>query len=483
MEELAYLPASEALRMFRSRELSPVELMRAVIERTEAVEPAINAFTETRFDRAIEQAREAENRYAHPSAEIRSIEGLPVALKEKVAVDGWSAQWGSLIYKDNVATHTAPIAERIFGAGGIVHARTTTPEFSIADFTQSRLWGVTRNPWNLEWAVGGSSGGSAASLAAGISALASGSDIGGSIRTPAAFCGIVGYKPPRGRVPVDPPYNLDAYRHDGPMARTVADAALFLNAICGRHPRDAVSLPAIELPSQFEGNASRLKIGLFLHPADRPIDADVEREARAAAGSLAEAGAEVEEVECPWKGAEADRAAMIHWASIWAEPMAADLAKHRELLCDYTIDFVEDCIRLVEESSFYDGLEMEAALWEPVGKLFERFDILICPTVTTRGLVAGESYVDRTLEIGGVQTPAGDWGYLMVHPFNIFSACPVLAVPAGMADNGIPTGVQLIGRPYDDETVFRAGAALEHVRPWLDMPERRPRIDGSVRPS
>lgn len=461
MTDLAYLPATDALRLFRSRELSPVELLEAVIARAEETEPEINAFTETRFDEAIEQARAAEARYA--KGEPRALEGLPVALKEKVDVEGWTAQYGSLAYEDNVADHTEPVAERIFEAGGIVHARTTTPEFSVADFTHSRLWGITRNPWNLEWAVGGSSGGAGAALAAGTATLASGSDIGGSIRTPSTFCGTVGFKPPYGRVPSDPPSNLDAYRADGPMARTVVDTAVFLNAICGPHPRDVVSMPAIELPTEYEGGASGLRAAFFTRIGDFTADPDVERETREAVSALGDAGAQVEEVSLPWDPNEVWLAAGIHWASIWVEREMGGLDDKRDLLCDYTIGFIDDSRKILEEHTFQEGLELEAKTWEPLGELFTRFDVVVCPGAAKQGYPAGATYGEGVEETDG----------LMVVPFNIAGRCPVLAVPSGMADNGIPAGVQIAGRPYDDETVFRAGAALEHARPWAG---RRPAI-------
>ena len=171
--------------------------------RADAVEPTVNAFTERRTEEAAAAAKASAERYA-TGEDIRPLEGLPVALKEEVPVEGWRMRYGSLAV-DEVADETAPIAERIFAAGAVVHARTTTPEFSCTGYTHSKLWGVTRNPWNPEVAVGGSSGGSGASLAAGTSLLASGSDIGGSIRIPASINGVVGFKAPHGRVPTGAP--------------------------------------------------------------------------------------------------------------------------------------------------------------------------------------------------------------------------------------------------------------------------------------
>ena len=252
MSEPWELNATDALARMRAKELSPVELLASVIARAESVEPVVNAFAERRYDEAAVAAKTSAERYA-AGEDVRQLEGLPVSLKEEVPVEGWRMRYGSLAV-DEIAAETAPIAERIIDAGAVVHARTTTPEFSCTGYTHSKLWGVTRNPWNPEIAVGGSSGGAGASLASGTSLLASGSDIGGSIRIPASINGVVGFKPPHGRVPTGAPFNLDRYCHDGPLARTVADCALFENVVAGPHKRDIASLrPKLEIPTQLEG--------------------------------------------------------------------------------------------------------------------------------------------------------------------------------------------------------------------------------------
>ena len=254
MNEPWSLTAADALAAMRAKDLSPVELLESVIGRAEAVEPSVNAFAERRFEQALTSAKTSADRYVAGSR-IRPLEGLPVALKEEVPVRGWQMRYGSLAI-DEVAETTSPLAERILKAGAVVHARTTTPELSCAGYTHSKLWGVTRNPWNTEVTVGGSSGGSGASLAAGSSMLASGSDIGGSIRLPASMNGVVGFKPPHGRVPVDPPFNLDRYCHDGPMARTVTDCALFENVLAGPHPHGR-HVAATEAPDPVDPEADR----------------------------------------------------------------------------------------------------------------------------------------------------------------------------------------------------------------------------------
>ncbi|MFF3756509.1 amidase [Streptomyces sp. NPDC002185] len=473
--ELAYLPATEALRRFRDRSLSPVELMTAVIARAEAVESEVNALAERTVELALAGAREAEARYAGKGDAPRALEGLPVATKEEQPLAGRRSTDGSLAFRDAIAEETHPVVERVQAAGGIVHARTTTPEFSCAAFTQSRLWGVTRNPWNPEFSPGGSSGGAGAALAAGETTLATGSDIGGSIRIPASFTGTVGYKPPYGRVPAMAPFNLDTYCHDGPMARTVADCALLQNVIAGPHPLDAVSLrPKVTLPERFDALADAgvagLRVALSVTLGDWPVDPEVEAHTRAVAEALRAAGAVVEEVEVPITRAVVTQAAMIHFGSVFGPYVASVAAEHGDLLTAYALDFAERTAEAVREpGSIMRGLELEASVQRTLGLLLDRHDLLLCPTMAVPGLRADDDHLATKVVIGGVELDS----YLeaaMTTPFNIASRCPVLSVPSGLASNGVPTGVQLVGRTYDDLTVFRAAAAIEAVRPWNRRP-------------
>ena len=206
-DDLPYLPATEAIKAFSDGSLSPVDLMRSIISRSERVEPHINAFTDTYFESALEQARAAEERYRKSTQ--RPLEGIPLAVKDEFKLKGTRRTSASLVYKDRVDNESDVIIDRLLDAGAIVHAKTTTPEFCLLGSCHSRLLGVTRNPWNLDITPGGSSGGSGASLAAGCTTIATGTDIGGSIRIPAALCGVVGYKPPYGRNPEIPLSNLD----------------------------------------------------------------------------------------------------------------------------------------------------------------------------------------------------------------------------------------------------------------------------------
>ena len=275
------MSAVEAIKRFKSHQLSPVELMQAVIARTEAVEPQVNAFTYTFFERALEQAKQAEAKYAK-DARVRPLEGLPVCIKDENTIKGERTTSGSLTTKNDVDTQTSLSVERIMRAGAIVHARSTAPEFACAAVTHSKRWGVTRNPWNLEYTPGGSSGGAGASLAAGTTTIANGSDIAGSIRIPASASGVMGFKPPYGRVPEDSPFNLDWYCHEGPMARTIADLALLENVMAGPHPKDISTVrPKLRIPDNL-GDVKDWKIAYSMDLGFMEVDNSVLRNTEAA---------------------------------------------------------------------------------------------------------------------------------------------------------------------------------------------------------
>jgi Asp-tRNA(Asn)/Glu-tRNA(Gln) amidotransferase A subunit family amidase len=474
-DELHYLSATDALRKFRARELSPVELMESVIARAEAVEPTVNALCHRFFERALGEARAAEDRYMGRGEPPRPLEGIPTAVKEEEPIAGEPWTQGSLLFKDLVAEETSCFGERILESGAIVHARSTAPEFSCAGFTHSRIHGVTRNPWNPEYGVGGSSGGSGAALASGTATLASGSDIGGSIRIPASFNGVVGFKPPYGRVSQVAPFNLDTYCHCGPMARTVHDCLLFENELAGPDPRDIVSLrPKLVLPDQLEGVAG-MRIAVSIDLGDWLVDPEVRRNTLDMAAALREQGAIVEEVDLHIPRADIQRATAIHFHLGFAAWIASEAEQHGDLMTAYAIDMPRWAALKADGGSQLEKIELEGALYPRLGELLERYDALLCPTVGTRGLIAGDDYVDHGLEVGG-ETIEFYFESILTPIFNVFSRCPVLNVPSGFADNGVPTGLQIVGRTYDDLTTFRIGAACEAARPWLDQPERRPDI-------
>ena len=466
--ELNYLSATESLRLFRSREVSPVEVMKAIIVRSEQVEPKIRAFSETFFDEALAAARKAEAVYRRDGSRPRALEGITVAIKEVTPVKGQRTTNGSLVYRSApVEKQSAPLVERLLRAGAIIHARTTSPEFTCVPFTHSRLWGITRNPWNLNYSPGGSTGGGAAALASGTSTLANGTDIGGSIRMPAAFCGVVGLKPSYGRVPALPPFNLDHYSHEGPLARTVADCALFENVISGPHSSDAATVrPKLRIPQTFEG-IKGWRIGVSFDLDSYAVDSDVIASTMAAAQALRQAGAEVEEVKLGWTLTELIDAARIHYGAIFGPYVQREVEAHRELLNDYAIDFAQRCAE-VRREDIVEGLEKEARINAGLAGVLASHQALICPALSAQGFIAGDDYIGHGPTVNGIEIP-GILQTMMTVPFNICSRNPVITVPAGVSGSRVPVGLQIVGRTFDDPSVFRVAAALERVRPWTDL--------------
>ena len=472
MTDLHYLSATEVLAAFRSRELSPVEVLDAVSARADATEPTVNSLLERDHDDLRTAAAAAAERYAGKGEPPRALEGLPVVLKEEQPISGRSLRFGSLLTEGLVAEETHPVAERVLGAGALVHARTTTPEFSCAGFTHSDLWGVTRNPWNPDFTPGGSSGGSGAALAGGTAYLASGSDIGGSIRIPASFSGVVGFKAPYGRVAALPPFNLDTYCHDGAMGRTVADTALLHNVIQGQHPVDHASLPALPIPHDL-GDVTGLRVALAVTLGDIPVEPEVEAHTRTFAEALRRAGAQVDEVAVDLSLERLTEAALVHYGSIMGPSMSEEVDPRDPRFMDYTRSFLEESSVAFARTSIYRGMELETEIHRALSRIFADHDVLVCPTFGGLGLRAGESYADG-IDVAGRHLDLYIFAAL-TPVFNVASRHPVLAVPSGIASNGVPTGVQVVARPYDDVTAFHVGAAAEReLGLWLDPSWRPP---------
>ena len=456
--ELHHLTATEAAARFRRRELSPVELLDAVIARTAATEPAINAVTEQWLDESRTAALDSERRFTD-GAPTGALEGIPLMLKEEQPIAGRTAEEGSLLERGHIASETHPIVDRILAAGAVVHGRTTTPEYCCAPVTHTALWGVTRNPWNPDYSPGGSSGGSGAVLAAGSTILATGSDIGGSIRIPSSFCGVVGFKPPFARVPGLAPFNSDTYCADGPMGRSVADVALLQNVISGPWAGDAASLREVVTVSGEVSSLAGMRIAVCLDLGGYAVDPSVVANTLDVVAALRAAGAVVAEVDLPWGPQRVLETSWPHFGAVmgpFIESIADGDPERTARLMPYTRAFAAAA---ASGSDFVTGLEAESAFYRPFGELMQDYDVLICPTVASTGLAAEEPCTDSDAV----------FAQLMTLPFNVIGRVPVLAVPSGIAPNGIPTGVQIVGRTFDDATVFRVGAALEQeLGLWTD---------------
>ena len=465
-DELCYLSAVAALDRFRDRSLSPVELLDAFVTRSRRVDPRINALAFEYFAEARIQAKQAEQAYMTGTA--RALEGLPVAIKDEAYIAGKVTTHGTLLFKDRLADRTTPFVQHLLDAGAIVHARTAIPEFSLTPTTVSHYRDPTATPWNLAVTSGGSSGGSGAALAAGITTLASGSDIGGSIRIPAAMNGVVGFKPPYGRVPGDAPVSCDPYAQAGPMARSVGDAILMYNVIARPHAADmTVIKPGVSL-SPALSSINGMRIALSMDLGYKKIAADVVRATEQAADVLRSAGAVVDRIELNWS-ASVGEAFMAHLCCGIMGAIVASVPSHtHNQLLPSTRAFIARVLQARPVDLF--RAEMTAAkMYERMREVFETYDALICPTLGATHVAAGfDSTVDKLyIEKERVHPTLG---WLLTYPFNILNRCPVISMPSGLADNGVPTGLQIVGPPYEDELVFRIAMALENeVGPFFEQ--------------
>ena len=472
--ELCYLSAVRARERFREHSLSPVELISNLINRIEAIEPQINALTYTFFERALEEAHAAESRYSGRARRPRPLEGLPIVIKDYHDVKGEITTLGSRLYENHRSRRSLAYIDRLLRAGAILLGRSTTPEFALLGVTHSDLWGVTRNPWNLEMTPGGSSGGSGAVLAAGMTTLADGSDIGGSIRIPASCCGIFGLKPAHGRVPTGMAGALDPYLAFGPMTRGVADSALMMNVMAGQHRDDPVSVPGrLRLPLQPKG-IEGWRIGLSMDLGYFEIDREVAGNTLEAADVLREAGAVVEEVHVPWTR-RVFEAGATHYAAFPGYQDPDTMAPEKRAMLSAPAREYPACMRRMPRLDFAESEACRFSMYEDMAGIFRRYHALITPTAGIASVAADLPIEGARLTINGkAQDPVWDW--CLTYPFNMLGHLPSASAPSGLSSMGVPTGLQIVGRPYDEAGVLRIGAALERVRPWLDSAERRPDI-------
>lgn len=469
--DLCYLSASEALAKFKSRELSPVDLVKALIKRNEKIGDKLNATTYTFFDRALEQARTAEAKYKKSKgARLRPLEGVPVSIKDFHSVKGEITTYGSKAFENFKPDQTAPTVERLLQAGAILLARTTTPEFAFSGVTKSPLWGITRNPWNTRRTPGGSSGGASASIAGGLTTIADGTDGGGSCRIPASFGGCIGYKPPFGRNPMDREHPLENLLHYGPITRSVGDAALMQNVMSGQHVADMCSLrEKLVLPEKFEPIRG-MKIAFSMDLGFFEIAPDVVKNTNEAVAALRRLGARVDEVDVGWNWGALDT-----WMTRWEGAFGGLIG---DLLPRWRYEMTPFCLKIAENglahsaARFYRTNAGRFEQWQTLGPILEKYDALVCPTLAVSSLPVEHDDGGTDFTING--RPISNYvGWTLTWAFNNMAWCPVMSVPSGFGDGGMPTGLQIVGRTFDDATVFRIAAAFEKARPWRD---RRPKI-------
>jgi Asp-tRNA(Asn)/Glu-tRNA(Gln) amidotransferase A subunit family amidase len=477
MTASAELSATALAEAIRRREISPVEAVQAALDRIEKTNPAVNAFVTVCGERALERAAAAE-RALSSGAELGPLHGVPIGVKDLDPVAGVRMARGSLVFAEDVPQETVSCVARLEEAGAIVVGKTNTPEFGFKATTDSALFGPASTPFNRSMNAGGSSGGSAAAVAAGMVPFAQGSDAGGSLRVPAAFCGVFTLMPTFGRVAV--PAKPNAFRRYNPMvcfaglARTVGDAALAVDLMSGDHPYDPYSYPSADkLVDELHGDLTGLRIAYSPDLGGYPVQPEVEAIVRAALPALREAGATVEQIDFRLPLPHAELTAM------WRRYLSVAHAESAAISRDNGIDLMGayagsidpgylDSVRVGEALSAVDfrledlGRTQVLYAFEEV---FDRYDLLVSPVNTVTGVPnsAGRDTVGPDTVEGQRVDPFVGWS--LTSPFNLI-ASPAASVPVGRAANGVPVGLQLAARRRRDGLVIRAAAALEARLPW-----------------
>ncbi len=463
MTDLLRRPLTEVAGLLASRELSPIELMRLTLERIEATQKTLNCFSLVRdADALLGEARAAGERIAR--GEARPLEGVPLGVKDLEDAAGLVTSHGSVPFKDNVAARDSIQVERLRAAGAIVVGKTNAPEFGHTAITKNLLFGVTRNPWNLERSPGGSSGGSSAAIAGGVVALVTASDGGGSVRLPAAMTGCFGLKPSWGRIPHGPDElwaTIDTAVH-GPLTRTVEDAALHLDLTVGPHPLDPNSLPhpGLSYREALREPLPRLRVAFSPSLGATPVQSDVADVVADAAHAFEQLGHGLELLR------GGPPALGLDWGIVNAFEAAGRIA---ELLPAREGDFGRAFLAGVKH-----GWRMTPELWAAArrrreelnrwcAETFERFDLLLTPTLPFDPPPARGPFPD---EVEGQRLPAAGVAAFTI-PFNL-SWHPAATVRAGLSRAGLPVGLQIVGPRHRDDLVLRAARAFEQARPWSE---------------
>jgi Asp-tRNA(Asn)/Glu-tRNA(Gln) amidotransferase A subunit family amidase len=464
--DLAFTPATDLDRLIQSRALSPVEVTRALLQRIDRLNPHLNAFLTVTADLALAQARAAEDR-AVRGARLGPLDGVPYSIKDLETTAGVRTTFGSKWFEHNIPLEDGVVAARLKATGGVLLGKTNTPNFGHKDSCDNLLGPPCRNPWKLDRTSGASSGGAGAAIAAGLGPLAHGSDGAGSIRIPAALCGIFGFKPSFGRVPYAPSTDYWAARsHNGTMTRTVRDAALLLETMAGPDPRDPLSIDAS--PERYlagcDGDLRGLRVVWSADLGYAPVDPEVRRLCEASARRFGDFGCTLEARDPGWPDPGPFHK-LIYEVSVasrqidrfrehpeWIEPSLRQMIENAQ-----QVSAIEHGKALLARSGFFDQAR----------QFFETCDLLLTPQMPVTAWPAdpGPDPHQGPTEIAGRPTPTMFDRLPFTFPFNL-TGQPAATVPCGFTSEGLPVGLQIVGRWHADTTVLRAAACFEAAQPW-----------------
>ena len=453
---LCYLGAADLVSLMRRKQVSAREVMAAHLAQIERVNPKVNAIVTLVAERALADAARADEALASGGA-VGALHGLPVAHKDLLSTAGIRTTWGSPFFRDHVPTNDALLVTRIRAAGAVTVGKTNTPEFGAGSQTFNTIFGATRNPYDLTKTCGGSSGGAAVALACGMVPIADGSDTGGSLRNPAAFCNVVGFRPSPGRVLRESP-SWSPLSVSGPMARSVSDVALFLSAIAGPDPRSPLSIQedgarfAASLGRDFKGARVAWWCGL----GGIPFEPEIRRVVDGSRRTFADLGCIVEEAEPDFTGID-EAFATLRYAANY--PQYAPLVRERP---DWVKDTIKYEVAQAEKQTAADvgrAMARQARMYDQSRQFFERHDYFVLPVTQ---VVPFDVTVPNPTQIAGTPMQSYiDW--MRSCWYVTMMANPAISVPGGFTDRGLPVGIQIVGRHRDDWSVLQLAYAFEQA--------------------
>jgi len=473
--ELMYLPAHRLRELVATKEVSSVELTEAALRRIELLDPQLNAFITADASGALAAARAADEAVVQ-GGELGPFHGVPIAVKDLELTNGLRTTLGSVLWRDWVPDMDSVVVERVRGSGAVILGKTNTPEFGNREETFTKIYEACNNPWDVTRTPGGSSGGTGASVASGMCSIGTGTDGGGSVRIPAALCGIFGHKPTQGRVPRAGGVAKSAASQmatTGPMSWDVRDSAIMTSFLAGHDRRDPASLrtPVPDYLSTLEDGVKGMRIGVTVDLGYAAVDPDIEYAVRSAAKLFESLGAHVE--EAPLK---LDPPPREYWWALWTGNQAAmygHLLEDREDdLMPYTVEMIRHG-QTLSAADYSRALRQAEALRVQMAEYFDEYDLLLLPTTA----VAGWPHRKPPERVGGRRAGAAMAGIKFeTIPFTmVFNIAwnPAASAPCGFDADGMPIGLQIVADIDDDATVFRASRAFERARPWTDV---RPRV-------
>lgn len=456
-DDLCSLSATQLVALFGARKVSPVDVAQAVLARIERLNGKLNAFCWIDAQTTLAMARASAERWSKGTP-LGPLDGVPVSIKDIIYTRGWPTRRGSkTIDASGPWPDDAPVTARLREAGAVFIGKTATPEFGWKGVTDSPLTGITRNPWDPTRTPGGSSGGAAAALASGMGALAIGTDGGGSIRMPCAFTGLFGIKPSFGRVPAWPLSPFGTIAHLGPMARTVTDAALMLNALARPDARDWHALPydPRDYTDALEAGVKGWRIGFSPRLGYAQVDPEIAASVAAAAKAFESLGAQVEPADPGF--ADPRETFDTHWFS-GAAYLASGLGTEQRAMLDPGLQEIIAAGERISRHDYFKAVEARGALGLCMQRYHERFDLLLTPTLPLAAFTAGQETPDPARERRWMSwTP-------FTYPFNLTQQ-PAASIPCGFTAGGLPIGLQIVGPRYADHRVLRAARAFEQHMP------------------